>query len=117
MGQAAPSFGHQFPAVVPGKIEVPGDAELRQGHVKGVETIESVSQSGVKTRGRQIHPEKMPDGLFGPAKIRGAPAPGMLQFPGHPGQVPEAVAASKALQVQGHGPTVGKEKVMGVASP
>ncbi len=37
----------------------------------------------------------------------------MFQFPGHPGQVPEAVAGSQPLQVQGHGPTVGKKKVGG----
>ena len=104
---------HQFPAVVPGEIEVPGDPQLRQGHVKRVELKEPVRQSGIKPRGVQIHPEKMPDGCFGPAKICGAPAPGVLQFPGHPGQVPEAVADSQPLQVQGHGPTVGEEKVGG----
>ena len=37
----------------------------------------------------------------------------MFQFPGHPGQVPEAVAGSQPLQVQGHGPAVGEEKVGG----
>jgi hypothetical protein len=37
----------------------------------------------------------------------------MFQFPGHPGQVPEAVADSQPLQVQGHGPTVEEKKVGG----
>ena len=50
---------------------------------------------------------------FGPDEIRGAPAPGMFQFPGYPRQVPEAVADSQPLQVQGHRPTVGKKKVGG----